>query len=366
MIRTKNLSIVQLNNVQKSFGAVKAVDGISLKIGRGEFFSLLGPSGCGKTTLLRLIAGFEKPESGQIIIDNKEMATVEPNNRPTNMVFQSYAIFPHLNVEENVGYGLKKRKIPKDKIIEMVDEMLDLVGLNGLNQRSASALSGGQRQRVALARALILKPKVLLLDEPLSALDKKLREQMQIELRALQRAIGITFILVTHDQEEALTMSDNIAVMFDGKVEQKASPRELYLKPTSKRVASFIGNMNFLSGKITAVSKLKVDIEANGLGKISLNKNQFSQDPTIGSIELGIRPEMLLINKTNNKQTAMSSNAKINEISFFGDYIQYKIELLGSKVTLLVSEMHSSLGTEWMLEDHICVSWATESFVTFK
>ena len=162
MAQHQNNSIVKLNNVEKSFGAIKAVDGVSLKIGRGEFFSLLGPSGCGKTTLLRLIAGFEKPESGQIIIDDKEMASVEPNLRPTNMVFQNYAIFPHLNVEENVGYGLKRRKIHYDKMIEMVNEMLNLVGLNGLNKRSASALSGGQRQRVALARALILKPKVLL------------------------------------------------------------------------------------------------------------------------------------------------------------------------------------------------------------
>tara|TARA_A100001011_G_scaffold385047_1_gene458487 strand:- start:4 stop:1104 length:1101 start_codon:yes stop_codon:yes gene_type:complete len=366
MSQKQNHSIVLLTDVRKSFGAVKAVDGVSLNIGRGEFFSLLGPSGCGKTTLLRLIAGFEKPESGQIIIDDKEMAFVEPNLRPTNMVFQSYAIFPHLNVEENVGYGLKRQKISKYKILEMVNEMLDLVGLNGFNKRSASALSGGQRQRVALARALILKPKVLLLDEPLSALDKKLREQMQIELRAIQRAIGITFILVTHDQEEALTMSDNIAVMFDGKVEQKASPRELYLKPISRRVASFIGNMNFLSGKIKSVSKLKVSVEIEALGKLSLHKSQFCNEPSIGSVELGIRPEMLVINKSITKKTFGSAEAKIVEISFFGDYIQYKIKLAGSNVDLIVSEMHSRDGVEWKLEDNVSVSWAEDSFVPFK
>ena len=357
--------IVQLANVEKSFGAVKAVDGVSLKIGKGEFFSLLGPSGCGKTTLLRLIAGFEKPESGQIIIDNKEMASVEPNLRPTNMVFQNYAIFPHLNVEDNVGYGLKRRKIDNQKMIKMVNEMLDLVGLNGLNKRSAGALSGGQRQRVALARALILRPKVLLLDEPLSALDKKLREQMQIELRALQRAIGITFILVTHDQEEALTMSDNIAVMFNGKVEQRDSPRELYLKPASKRVASFIGNMNFLEGKIKSVSKVKVLIDTDALGEISLKRNQFSKDPITGFIELGIRPEMLAINKLNNKKMVNSKEAQIEEISFFGDYIHYRIKLLGNEENLLVSEMHSSKGIEWKLDDRISVSWAADSFVAF-
>ena len=259
---TKQLPMVQLTGVEKSFGAVKAVVGVSLNIGRGDFFSLLGPSGCGKTTLLRLIAGFEKPEVGQIIIDSKEMIDVEPNHRPTNMVFQNYAIFPHLNVEENVGYGLKKQGVGKHKKVEMVNEILGLVGLTGLNTRSASALSGGQRQRVALARALILKPKVLLLDEPLSALDKKLREQMQIELRELQKAVGITFILVTHDQEEALTMSDKIAVMFDGEISQIASPKELYDHPTSKQVASFIGNMNFFKVDIVSIDESNIQVNS--------------------------------------------------------------------------------------------------------
>ena len=199
--------LVQVKNVFKSFGDVNAVNGVSLDIEEGQFYSLLGPSGCGKTTLLRLIAGFEKPTSGQVFIDNNSMEGIEPNLRPTNMVFQNYAIFPHLNVEENVAYGLRNKRENKTKQNNLVDEALELVGLSGLNKRSANALSGGQKQRVALARALILKPKVLLLDEPLSALDKKLREQMQSELRHLQRAVGITFILVTHDQYEALTMS---------------------------------------------------------------------------------------------------------------------------------------------------------------
>ena len=218
------VKLVQVENVFKSFGDVNAVNGVSLDIEEGQFYSLLGPSGCGKTTLLRLIAGFEKPTSGQVFIDNTSMEGIEPNLRPTNMVFQNYAIFPHLNVEENVAYGLRNKRENKNEQNKPVDEALELVGLSGLNKRSANALSGGQKQRVALARALILKPKVLLLDEPLSALDKKLREQMQSELRHLQRAVGITFILVTHDQYEALTMSDRVAVMFDGKVTQEASP----------------------------------------------------------------------------------------------------------------------------------------------
>ena len=247
--------LVQVKNAFKSFGDVNAVNGVSLDIEEGQFYSLLGPSGCGKTTLLRLIAGFEKPTSGQVFIDNTSMEGIEPNLRPTNMVFQNYAIFPHLNVEENVAYGLRNKRENRTKQNKLVDEALELVGLSGLNKRSANALSGGQKQRVALARALILKPKVLLLDEPLSALDKKLREQMQSELRHLQRAVGITFILVTHDQYEALTMSDRVAVMFDGKVAQEASPRDLYELPNSQKVASFIGEMTFIKGEIVGENK---------------------------------------------------------------------------------------------------------------
>lgn len=256
--------LVQVENVYKSFGDVNAVNGVSVAIEEGQFYSLLGPSGCGKTTLLRLIAGFEQPTSGQIFIDNSSMEGIEPNFRPTNMVFQNYAIFPHLNVEENVAYGLRSKRDPSLNQNKLVDEALELVGLSGFNKRSSNALSGGQKQRVALARALILKPKVLLLDEPLSALDKKLREQMQSELRHLQRAVGITFILVTHDQEEALTMSDKVAVMFDGKVAQEASPKELYEFPTSKEVASFIGEMNFVNGNVVENKSFTVRSEIFG------------------------------------------------------------------------------------------------------
>ena len=268
------VKLVQVENVFKSFGDVNAVNGVSLDIEEGQFYSLLGPSGCGKTTLLRLIAGFEKPTSGQVFIDNTSMEGIEPNLRPTNMVFQNYAIFPHLNVEENVAYGLRNKRENRNEQNKLVDEALELVGLSGLNKRSANALSGGQKQRVALARALILKPKVLLLDEPLSALDKKLREQMQSELRHLQRAVGITFILVTHDQYEALTMSDRVAVMFDGKVAQEASPKDLYELPTSQKVASFIGEMTFIEGEIIGENKnLKVQSEIFGqISIISTNR----------------------------------------------------------------------------------------------
>ena len=276
--------LVKVENVFKSFGDVNAVNGVSLEIEEGQFYSLLGPSGCGKTTLLRLIAGFEKPTSGQVFIDDTSMEGIEPNLRPTNMVFQNYAIFPHLNVEENVAYGLRNKRESGSKRKKLVDEALDLVGLSDLNKRSASALSGGQKQRVALARALILKPKVLLLDEPLSALDKKLREQMQSELRHLQRAVGITFILVTHDQYEALTMSDRVAVMFDGKVAQEASPRDLYELPTSQKVASFIGEMTFIECKIISENNnltVESEIFGNIAKVISSGKNQNAMPKSI-------------------------------------------------------------------------------------
>ena len=284
--------LVQVENVYKSFGDVNAVNGVSLAIEEGQFYSLLGPSGCGKTTLLRLIAGFEQPTSGQIFIDNASMEGIEPNFRPTNMVFQNYAIFPHLNVEENVAYGLRSKRDPSLNQNKLVDEALELVGLSGFNKRSSNALSGGQKQRVALARALILKPKVLLLDEPLSALDKKLREQMQSELRHLQRAVGITFILVTHDQEEALTMSDKVAVMFDGKVAQEASPKELYEFPTSKEVASFIGEMNFVNGNL--VENKSFTVRSEIFGEIAIDKSRIFGNAS-NKIILGIRPEKISI-----------------------------------------------------------------------
>src|SRR5215470_4418011 len=218
------MSFLTVSQVSKSFGGPPVVNHVSLDVPRGEFFSLLGPSGCGKTTLLRMIAGFETPDSGTIAIDGEAMNGVPPHRRPTNMVFQSYAIFPHLNVFDNIAYGLRKLKLPKDRLRARVEAMLATVRLEGFGSRAADQLSGGQRQRVALARALVREPKILLLDEPLGALDKRLREAMQLELRAIQRQVGITFLLVTHDQEEALSMSDRIAVMSGGRVLQVATP----------------------------------------------------------------------------------------------------------------------------------------------
>lgn len=239
---------VSLQGVSKLFGAVKALDNVSLDIYDGEFFSMLGPSGSGKTTSLRLVAGFEQATSGHVLLYGKDVTGVPPFDRDVNTVFQDYALFPHMTIEQNVGYGLMIRKLPKPEIARRVKEMLEMVRLPGYEKRKPSQLSGGQRQRIALARALINHPRVLLLDEPLGALDLKLRQQMQVELKAIQREIGITFVFVTHDQEEALTMSDRMAVFNHGKIEQIGTPAEIYDKPRTSFVAGFVGTTNILSG----------------------------------------------------------------------------------------------------------------------
>ncbi|MGO4836245.1 ABC transporter ATP-binding protein, partial [Rhizobiaceae sp. 2RAB30] len=282
--------MIEIADVTRSYGAFKALDSASLAIREGEFFSLLGPSGCGKTTLLRMIAGFDTPTTGRILIDGQPMDGIPPNRRPTNMVFQSYAIFPHLNVEQNVAYGLKRLRLDSREEKRRVDEALGQVSLAGLGKRGATELSGGQRQRVALARALVMRPKVLLLDEPLSALDKKLREQMQVELRHLQRTVGITFVLVTHDQYEALAMSDRIAVMFGGRIAQVAAPKEIYQRPVNRQVADFLGGMNFVKGEILEENGASLTVETKAFGRVTTEKPTAFVRNGHGAT-LGIRPE---------------------------------------------------------------------------
>jgi len=278
---------VQLVDLVKRFGDFTAVAGINLEMPSGEFFSLLGPSGCGKTTSLRMIAGFERPSEGQILLDGVDMAQTPPHKRNVNTVFQNYALFPHLTVEENVAFGLKYQRATKQEAKDRVGHALELVALTGFGHRRPSQLSGGQQQRVALARALILNPAVLLLDEPLGALDAKLRKRLQIELKALQEEVGITFIYVTHDQEEALTMSDRIAVMSQGRVEQVGPPKEIYEEPATAYVADFLGVSNLMDATASGVGEGGCKV---ALGEFDLVAGQGDAD-TVGGAKITIRPE---------------------------------------------------------------------------
>ncbi len=284
--------IIRFQNVTKRFGGVVlAVDQVSIDIAEGEFFALLGPSGCGKTTLLRMLAGFETPSEGTILIDGADMAGVSPNKRPVNMVFQFYAVFPHMSVAKNVGYGLRLEGIPSGEVETRVQEALDLVQLGEYGPRMPDQLSGGQRQRVALARALVKKPRVLLLDEPLSALDAKLREAMQLELVRLQKTVGITFVIVTHDQNEALSMADRIAVMQAGQVRQLAPPQELYEFPKSRFVADFIGKMNLFDGIVESGG-----VSVEGLGQLQVDA--MAEHAAGSKIGVAVRPEKVTLSQS--------------------------------------------------------------------
>jgi spermidine/putrescine transport system ATP-binding protein len=283
---------IQLAGLTKRFGPVTAVDGIDLTIPPSEFFSLLGPSGCGKSTTLRMIAGFEQPTAGQVLLDGADMAGIPPNKRNVNTVFQSYALFPHLKVFDNVAYGLRRARVGRPEIKRRVSEVLEQVRLSALASRKPAQLSGGQQQRVALARALVLKPAVLLLDEPLGSLDAKLRRQLQVELKALQEQVGITFHYVTHDQEEAITMSDRIAVMNHGRVEQAATPREMYEEPATTFVADFLGVSNVLDARVTGSAGGAAVLE---LGSGIVLEARGGDTSARGAVKVVIRPERVRI-----------------------------------------------------------------------
>jgi spermidine/putrescine transport system ATP-binding protein len=314
-------SIVSLIGVEKSFGKNKVVKNMNVEIKEGEFLTLLGPSGCGKTTTLRMIAGFEEVSSGTIKVQGESVADKEPYERDVNTVFQNYALFPHMTVFDNIAYGLKIRKRPKTEIIKRVNEMLDLVQLKGYEKRKPDALSGGQKQRVAIARALINNPKVLLLDEPLGALDLKLRKQMQIELKRLQKKLGITFIYVTHDQEEALTMSDRIAVMNDGVIEQLAVPREIYDRPLTRFVAGFIGESNIFDGKVKGVRDGIIDVETSA-GTMEVKGNGFE----VGEdIHISVRPEN--INVSDDSVKGFNLKGKIKDYIYMGTFVKTSVDL---------------------------------------
>ncbi|KRO87446.1 MAG: ABC transporter ATP-binding protein [Rhodobacter sp.] len=313
--QNKKPPIIEVRNLVKRFGETAiAVNDVSLDIYEGEFFALLGPSGCGKTTLLRMLAGFENPSEGLISIGGKDMVGVDPSLRPVNMVFQSYAVFPHMTVAQNVGYGLKVTGVAPREIDLRVTEALELVKLEGYGTRLPNQLSGGQQQRVALARALIKRPKVLLLDEPLSALDAKLREQMQLELVRLQKSVGITFVIVTHDQDEALSMADRIAVMSKGRVEQLATPAELYEYPSNRFVADFIGKTNIFSATVVGRDGESLLVDVPQLGRMAL---PFEGDAQ-GEISLAIRPEKLRLEAHVASGDKVSVKGKVQQLAYYG------------------------------------------------
>ncbi len=343
---------VELSDVTKRFGDFSAVDDLDLDIYEGEFFSLLGPSGCGKTTTLRMIAGFEEPTEGNISVAGVAVRGVPAYRRPVNTVFQSYAIFPHLNVFDNVAFGLRRSGVKGDVLQERVTEACEMVQLGGFEQRKPRMLSGGQQQRVALARALVNKPKVLLLDEPLGALDLKLRKEMQLELKNLQHEVGVTFIYVTHDQEEALTMSDRIAVMNDGIVQQVADSAELYERPRNRFVANFIGETNLFSGTVESVDGEKATIVTPGGTKVEALA-QEGTDPGPGSeAHAAIRPEKVRFGGTGDNVCT----AEARQVVYMGVSTQYITELSGGeKLVLYQQNVHDASGFE--VGEEVSVAW---------
>ena len=357
-------AIISFHDVSKSFGNVKAVNYANFEIQRGEFFALLGPSGCGKTTLLRMVAGFEIPDSGEISIDNQLMSGIPPNLRPVNMVFQNYAIFPHMDVRGNIAFGMRKSGLSKTELNRRIDEILELIKLQGYGKRRAEELSGGQRQRVALARALIKQPKVLLLDEPLGALDKKLREQMQIELRQLQQQVGITFLFVTHDQEEALTLSDRIAVMSEGNVMEIASPGQLYENPSSRFVADFIGSMNFFPGEVTKSENSKIIISTDYMGEIDIPASNTKFGVT-SRVWIAIRPEKFKPLFSAPRDLSKVMQGVMGHSAYLGDRSHFYVHLSKREEPVLVAlqNLERSVDMHSGSNQKVWLKWSTDALV---
>jgi putrescine transport system ATP-binding protein len=354
---------IRLDDVTKKFGEFVAVDDVSLNIYRGEIFCLLGGSGCGKTTLLRMLAGFEVPTNGHIFIDGQDMEGVPPYDRPVNMMFQSYALFPHMTVEQNVAFGLKQEALPRDEIEARVAEMIGIVRLNGLEKRKPHQLSGGQRQRVALARSLVKRPKLLLLDEPLGALDKKLREHTQFELVGIQERLGVTFVVVTHDQEEAMTLASRIGVMNQGRIVQVGTPHEIYEFPSTRFVAEFIGNVNMFEGRIEADEPDHVTIRSPDLGGMIYVGHGVSAAPD-ALVWAAVRPEKMHLTREEPATEDNKASGVVKEIAYMGDMSVFLVQLDSGKTVRITQPntyRHAQETLTW--EERAWVSWDQASCV---
>ncbi len=353
----ETMPLVRFEAVSKRFGPIAGVDALTLDIAHGEFFALIGPSGCGKTTLLRLLAGFETPNAGRILLDGENIAAVPPHRRPVNMMFQSYALFPHLTVEGNIAFGLRQEDVSRADIAERVSEMLALTRLQGLGGRRIDQLSGGQRQRVALARSLIKRPRVLLLDEPLAALDKKLRAETQFELMELQRKLGTTFVIVTHDQEEAMIVADRIAVMDRGRLLQVAAPADIYERPNSRWVADFIGEVTLIEGRMAALG-----IIASALGELRVADAGAVKPGE--QVWLALRPEKIRMSKERPDGDPNVVAGTVFEIGYRGDMSIYKIRLADrSLMKSALANMNPRSTARFAVNDLVWLSWPPDAGV---
>jgi putrescine transport system ATP-binding protein len=356
-----DVPLLRIEAVVKKFGVFRAVDRLSLDIRAGEFFALLGPSGCGKTTLLRMLAGFETPDEGRILLGGKDIAQVPPHQRPVNMMFQNYALFPHLDVRDNIAFGLKRAGMSRLQIDTRVAEMIALVKLDGLERRKPDQLSGGQRQRVALARSLARRPQVLLLDEPLAALDKRLRESTQLELMELQRRLGLTFIIVTHDQEEAMTVAGRIGVMDSGRLEQVATPRELYEAPTSRWIAEFVGDVNLFEGQVQPGENGRLAIATRDAGTVFVAAPRQPIAKT--NVCVAIRPEKIKLSRRGPASDAVNANAinrlegVVTDVGYLGGITTYKVKLDSGAVLRSAMANTARLDLDAYGPSHRVVAW---------